>query len=317
MDASDLASHADGQGRQRRPLGLAAFDPFVTARVEGASGGDRDRAGRLTAQPRRTGAWSRALRDSKAFVYGWLGALTTSSAAPNSTISPRYITAIRSATKRAAARSWVTNMTAMPSSRRRCCSRLSTVAASDGVERRGRLIAQQQGWRHDGRPGEGHPLALAAGERGCLGAATSAGSPTRASAASTCWRRSRRVVVLRSRSPTISPTVNHGVREAPASWKTICGCLSARSSVPPSGSSSPATTRSSVDFPEPDSPTMATDSPACTSRVTPRSACSRSRRNAPRGTRKSLRDIDPAHRGRRRARGRDGPEGVCRPPRPE
>ena len=62
---------------------------------------------------------------------GMLGISRHGSAAPISTISPRYMTAMRSATKRATARSWVTKMTAIPSSSRNSPSRFNTVAASE------------------------------------------------------------------------------------------------------------------------------------------------------------------------------------------
>jgi len=42
--------------------------------------------------------------------------------------------------------------------------------------------------------------------------------------------------------------------------------------IPPSGSSSPARQKSSVDFPEPEGPVTATISPRATRRLTPRSA---------------------------------------------
>ena len=66
----------------------------------------------------------------------------------------------------------------------------------------------------------------------------------------------------------------NGVSEAPASWKTIWGRRPpGRSTVPEVAFSRPAITRSSVDFPDPLSPTSATDSPCPTRSDTPRSAC--------------------------------------------
>jgi hypothetical protein len=70
-----------------------------------------------------------------------------------------------------------------------------------------------------------------------------------------------------------SPTDNHGVSEAPASWNTICGrSPPASSMLPELAFSKPAMTRKSVDFPDPLSPTRATDSPWATVSEMPRSA---------------------------------------------
>ena len=55
----------------------------------------------------------------------------TSSAGPISTMRPRYMTAMRSATTRATERSCVTNTTDMSRVRRRSPMRLSTEAASE------------------------------------------------------------------------------------------------------------------------------------------------------------------------------------------
>ena len=78
-----------------------------------------------------------------------------------------------------------------------------------------------------------------------------------------------------SRSPIWSPIVSHGVSEAPASWKTSCGGAPGPSVTPPRvGSSSPTTIRSSVDLPEPDSPTIASEPPAGSAMLTPPTASS-------------------------------------------
>ena len=73
----------------------------------------------------------RGMEAMRLWVYGWMGARRTVSAEPISTMRPRYMTAIRSAIRRATPRSCVTNSTAMPSLRRRSPSRLSTPAATD------------------------------------------------------------------------------------------------------------------------------------------------------------------------------------------
>ena len=67
----------------------------------------------------------------------------------------------------------------------------------------------------------------------------------------------------RNRSPSVSPTLSHGVSDEPASWNTICGPPVPVSVTDPDvGVSSPATIRSSVVLPEPLSPTIASASPA-------------------------------------------------------
>ena len=114
-----------GLRRCARGLGRGA------AGVELAPAGRVERARRFALQrrlaPRQVGHRRRAgpwCRDGR-------GAEQISSEGPHSTMRPRYITAMRSATTRAAARSWVTNSTAIPSSRRSCPIRLRTVAASE------------------------------------------------------------------------------------------------------------------------------------------------------------------------------------------
>ncbi len=109
-----------------------------------------------------------------------------------------------------------------------------------------------------------------------LAVATSWGSPTIASASSTfdlrAWRPMRSD---RRRSSICSPTVSHGVSEAPASWKTIWGLAPLPNSIDPSSTGwSPAIDRSNVDLPHPLSPTRATASPSLRARSTPRRACS-------------------------------------------
>src|SRR5712692_4919790 len=110
--------------------------------------------------------------------------------------------------------------------------------------------------------------------------ATSAGSPTCASASTTRWRRLAALrPAPRSRSEIRVPTLSHGVRDAPASWKTIWGRAPGPSLTwPVSARSRLAMIRSSVVLPDPLSPTIATDSPSATCRSTPPSAVSSARR---------------------------------------
>ncbi|MDW6064327.1 hypothetical protein SAZ11_48325 [Streptomyces sp. FXJ1.4098] len=157
-------------------------------------------------------------------MYSSAGAEQTRSVGPSSTMRPARMTAIRSATIRAAARSWVTRRIDMPNSLRSRPRRSSTVAARDtsraevgsshsrtrGGTITARAIAARWRWPPDSWP----PRALA----------VAAGRPTVSRTSATAARRSARVsrpAVKASRSSSISPTVSHGVREEPASWKTI------------------------------------------------------------------------------------------------
>ena len=72
----------------------------------------------------------------------------------------------------------------------------------------------------------------------------------------------------RSASPALSSALSHGSR--PSRWGiSVAG---AAVTVPASGSASPQTRSSSVDFPQPLGPTTATVSPSATSSVAPASA---------------------------------------------
>ena len=85
----------------------------------------------------------------------------TSSARPISTISPDWMTAIRSATTRAAARSWVTNITVKLNSRRSCPIRLRTTAPNETSSALVGSSARRETGGRDDRPSESDPLSLA------------------------------------------------------------------------------------------------------------------------------------------------------------
>ena len=105
---------------------------------------------------------------------------------PTSTIRPRYITAMRSATMRAAARSWVTNSTAMPELAPEPADQVEDGGRQRHVEGAGRLVAEQHLGRARPWPGPAPPAG--AGRRRAAPAwpaATSAGRPTRARASAT------------------------------------------------------------------------------------------------------------------------------------
>ena len=161
------------------------------ARPRGSGGGTRTRRAGRAGSPARPSsrhagaAPGRAPRRAGPGCRGGPAAAQISSEGPISTMRPRYITAMRSATTRAAARSWVTKSTAMPSSRRSWPIRLRTVAASETSRALVGSSHRRTSGGHDRRPGQRRPLALTAGELRGLAPATSAGRPTRARASST------------------------------------------------------------------------------------------------------------------------------------
>ena len=98
---------------------------------------------------------------------------------------PRCMTATSSATARAAARSCVTNSSAMPSVAAQVAEQVEHLRGERDVERRHRLVAGQQRRRDGDRAGDRGALALAAGQLAAGSTpAASAGSPTAASVAS-------------------------------------------------------------------------------------------------------------------------------------
>ncbi len=101
---------------------------------------------------------------SSAFVYGWRGRSSTSSAGPISTILPRYITATRSATVHARPRSCVTiridsrSVVAKPEEQLQDLAAHRSVQVGDGLVRHDHLRVEHQ------RAGDHDPLPLPAGE---------------------------------------------------------------------------------------------------------------------------------------------------------
>ena len=99
---------------EHRRRATSASTPSSSLGASGSAGGTRSPGGGssgLAGSPSSGTALDAGpgTAPSRALVYGCCGVVATSSAGPISTIRPRYITAIRSATTRAAARSWVTN----------------------------------------------------------------------------------------------------------------------------------------------------------------------------------------------------------------
>ena len=128
-----------------------------------------DRAGHLAGEhdppagALRTGSGIGAA-DSSACVYGWRGAANRLARSATSTSWPRYITATRWARNSTAARSWVMNRQAKPSSDCSRPIRLSTAACTDTSSAEVGSSATSSDGRGRQRPGEADPLPLAAGE---------------------------------------------------------------------------------------------------------------------------------------------------------
>src|SRR5712691_6032285 len=141
------------------------------------------------------------------------------------------------------------------------------------IERRERLVHQQQGRTHRERAGNADALAHAAGEllRERLGEFR---EPVRSRASAMSARRSEAANLrCSSGNATLSAALRQGSRAK--SWKTnviglrLCGGRSPKSAtLPLAGSMSPPTIDSSVLLPQPDGPTMASTSPDATANDT-------------------------------------------------
>ena len=186
------------------------------------------------------------------------------------------------------------NTIVSPSSSRSRSQQVEDGGLHADVERRHRLVGDQDVGAQRERPGDRHPLPLAAGELARVRGQVRLSSPTSASSSARTPRpdsREPRGAPAAARR-SIPPTVIRGFSEEYGSWKTIwMRRRSARerdagSTLPPkrisprSVLSSPTRAWASVDLPDPDSPTRASASPRRISRSTPSTA--RSRRSSPR-----------------------------------
>ena len=158
--------------RRARRLGRGA------ARMEVAPAGRVEGAGRLALQPHMAPRPVRAPPPAGPWCRDGRVPADLLGRGRTSTMRPRYITAMRSATTRAAARSWVTNSTAMPELSAELADQVEDGGGQRHVERAGRLVAEQDVGRHHRGPGQRDPLALTPGELSGLESATSAGRPT-------------------------------------------------------------------------------------------------------------------------------------------
>ena len=114
-----------------------------------------------TSSGRRTG---RAWRRTAAGCRGGGAGGTASSIGPLSTISPAYMTAARPQVWATTGRSWVTSTSARPSSRRQPGQQVQDLCLHHHVQRRGRLVGQQDPGLAGQRHGDRRALPHAAGE---------------------------------------------------------------------------------------------------------------------------------------------------------
>ena len=97
-------------------------------------------------------------------MYGCFGAANSSSVGASSTILPRYMTATRSQRYSTVARSCVMKRHEKPSSLLQVAQQVEDRRLHGDVERRHRLVGDEQRRRHRERPREPDTLALAARE---------------------------------------------------------------------------------------------------------------------------------------------------------
>ena len=146
------------------------------------------------------------------------------------------------------------------------------------VERRRRLVGDEQPRTERQRPGDADPLALAAGELVGVAVAQVAARWTRSSSSSTRLLSSAPLATFGSSSgsPIDSPTGSRGLSDDPGSWNTKLTSrrtlrrssleiptmfVPSTDAVPSTNGSSPTMARPIVVLPEPDSPTSPTTSP--------------------------------------------------------
>ncbi len=147
--------------------------------------------------------------------------------------------------------------------------------AGDLVERRERLVHQQQRRLGDQRARDRDAHLHAAGQLARIGVARSRRArPARSAAATRAAGVGAAAPAQLERQPTLRATVAHGI--SVGSWNTkpispcrapACAAAPGHSTVPRVGSLRPAIMRSAVDLPQPDGPSSETNSPGHRSRL--------------------------------------------------
>ena len=161
---------------------------------------------------------------SSACVYGWRGLANKSRLSAYSTMRPRYITATRAAMCLTTPRSCAMKMNDRPRLRCRSVQKVDDLRLDRNIERRNRLVANDELGLRGERAGDADALPLAAGELVRVALARAPGPARPAGAA----RRPARDACPGARPCSISgsasiwPTVMRGLSEEYGSWKMIC-----------------------------------------------------------------------------------------------
>ena len=144
------SSGAHGRPRSRSSAGCVSSQRSIAVRAARREAAGRAEAGRGRARARRSPAARLPRRRAPACCAAGpacrdgAGASKIVRAGPLSTISPAYMTATRSAISSTTPRSWVIRSTLIPSSSRSSTMQLEDLRLDRHVERRGRLVGDQQ-----------------------------------------------------------------------------------------------------------------------------------------------------------------------------
>ena len=166
----------------------------------------------------------RGMQRSSPTVYGCRGCSKISRAGPCSTSSPAYITPTRSHIFAITARLWLMNRIAVWNSSRSADDELEDLGLDGGVERRGRLVQDQQA----GLGGQGHrdddALQHPAGELVGIGAQHPPGSEIctlRSASSARADASDLPSPAISKTSATWRPTLIDGFSARPGSWYTM------------------------------------------------------------------------------------------------
>ena len=166
----------------------AAFRTIVSQGIVGPVSRSSGRGSRITHF--RVSTWERGTSETKSRTYSSAGAPTTSSGVPICTIAPSRRIMIRSPSLRASARSWVMKTIVLLELVVEPDHLVLHVPADQRVQRRERLVEEQQRRVAGERAGQADPLLHAAGELVGVGAARSPWRPTSSTTSMALARRS-------------------------------------------------------------------------------------------------------------------------------